>query len=184
MGNMGYPVVTRLGINQFWYKNWYSDTSYMLNFKQDLIFQDLLKLYIDYGLTFTNNIFFNNYFFMSSRKNVKKENFFLKNLKHYRRFFFSNEILGIEHSYFLRYKTGEYFPMRLWLMRYSNWIIIFFNCFKPIKKKPQKNNFVKKEVHAVSPDLAFKNNKHYLKRFTLMYLFLNKTIKKSIHYNF
>ena len=38
MGNMGYPVITRLGINQFWYKNWYTDSDFMLNFKQDLIF--------------------------------------------------------------------------------------------------------------------------------------------------
>jgi len=112
MGNMGYPVITRLGINQFWYKNWYTDSDFMLNFKQDLIFQELLKFYLNYGLTFTSNLFFNPYFFTKSLRNVSTD-YFSKNLKFYRRFFFSNYTLGIEHSYFLRYKTGEYFPLRL-----------------------------------------------------------------------
>ena len=84
----------------------------MLSFKQDLIFQDLLKFYLNYGLTFSSNLFFNPYFFAKSLRKYNVD-YFTKNLKFYRRFFFSNDTLGIEHSYFLRYKTGEYFPLRL-----------------------------------------------------------------------
>ena len=32
---MGYPVITRLGINQMWYKYWYSDKAYATNIIQD-----------------------------------------------------------------------------------------------------------------------------------------------------
>ena len=84
----------------------------MFSFKQDIIFQTLLKAYLSYGLTFSSNIFFNPYFYSKATRRFK-ENIFLKNLKFYRRFYFSNVTLGIEHSYFLRYRTGEYFPLRL-----------------------------------------------------------------------
>jgi hypothetical protein len=180
---MGYPVITRLGISQFWYKNWYTDSNYMLSSKQDALFQILLKSYLSYGLTFPSNIFFNTYFFSKSIRHFK-ENFFLKNLKFYRRFFFSNVTLGIEHSYFLRYRTGEYFPLRLWMLRYSKWIIIFFNCFKPIKKKPKKRYRVIKEAHAVSTDLRYTHLNSRFNRFKLVYIFLKQQYFKNNRYEF
>jgi hypothetical protein len=183
MGNMGYPVITRLGISQFWYKNWYTDSNYMFSFKQDSLFQTLLKAYLSYGLTFPSNIFFNPYFYSKLSRRFK-EDYFLKNLKFYRRFYFSNVPLGIEHSYFLRYRTGEYFPLRLWMLRYSKWIIIFFNCFKPIKKKSKKKRRIVKEAHAVSSDLRYLSRTTHFNRFKLVYLFLKQNYFKYNSYNF
>ena len=114
MGNMGYPVVTRVGLNQFWYKHWYSNsnTHYFLNFKQDLAITKLFRMYLQYGLTFSNSIFFHELFYNNRFKSLRTDTV-VENLKYFRRFYFSNDNLGIEHSYFLRYKTGEYFPLRL-----------------------------------------------------------------------
>lgn len=170
---MGYPVITRLGLSQFWYRHWYSDSNknYFLNFKQDIMFTHLLKMYLQYGLTFNNSLFFHELYFNKNSKQIRL-NIILKNLKYYRRFYFSNDNLGIEHSYFLRYKTGEYFPLRLWVIKYSGWLILSFNCFKPVKRKISKRKIVKSEYYALSHSLNSHNCKYKYKRFKLIFLLL------------
>ena len=177
---MGYPVITRLGISQFWYNHWYSDSNhtYLKNFKQDQTFIRLFKLYIKYGLTFSNTVFFHEHFFNKQSRSTRT-NSFIKNLKYYRRFYFSNEKLGIEHSYFLRYRTGEYFPLRLWLIKYSGWIIICFNSFKPIKKKSINQNKSKSEYYGLSTSLNYNKDKLKFNRFKLIYLYINNQVKRD-----
>ena len=58
---MGNPVITRLGINQFWYKHWYSDTTTSQNIKQDDSFEKLINIYLNYGLSFNTNPFIHEY---------------------------------------------------------------------------------------------------------------------------
>jgi hypothetical protein len=183
---MGYPVVTRLGLNQFWYKHWYgkSTSLYFYNFKQDLSFIKLFKMYLNYGLTFSSPVFFHEFFFNNNYKKIRLDIIF-KNLKYFRRFYFSNYNLGIEHSYFLRYRTGEYFPLRLWIIKYSNWLILSFNCFKPVKKKYGSNIFIKEEFYAVTSNLLYNRDKSKYNRFKLVFLFLKKyNYGKSSVYNF
>lgn len=134
---MGYPVINRLGTTQFWYKHWQPNTN--LNFKEnlqhDIIFQELLKFYINYGLTTKINFFFNEYWYS---KNKKKNRFFISDIKtnkFYRRYYYTNFTLSIEHSFFIRHQIGEYFPLRVWILKYSGWIILSFKCFKPLKSK-------------------------------------------------
>lgn len=178
---MGYPVVTRLGLNQFWYKHWYSDLNFKENLKQDRSFVSLLKFYLNYGLMFSTNIFFHEYFFNRNLKNIRLSNI-STNMKFFRKFYFSNSLLGIEHSYFLRYKTGEYFPLRIWLIKYSNWIILNFNCFKPIKSKGKFKKSINKEFSAISPNFSMNYANVSFKRYKILYLFLKTNV---VHlYNF
>ena len=79
----------------------------------------ILKLYLRYGLTTTSDVFFNKFFFNKKVKNINT-GIYNKNLKFFRKFFYSNKLLNIEHSYLLRIKTGEYFPLRVWLISYEN----------------------------------------------------------------
>lgn len=169
---MGYPVITRLGLNQFWYKHWYSDvsTNYFLNFKQDLMFTQLFKTYLNYGLSFRSSLFFHEFFFSKNYKEIRLRLLF-KNLKYFRRFYFSHDKLGIEHSYFLRYRTGEYFPLRLWVLKYSNWVLLCFSCFKPIKKKLKKLKKLKDESYALSVNLQFSRSNIKYNRYKLIFLF-------------
>jgi len=69
-------------------------------------------MYLNYALTFNNNIFFHEYFFSKKSKNLRLEPKTYA-LKHYRNFSYSNDVLTIEHSFLLRIPSGEYFPMRL-----------------------------------------------------------------------
>ena len=179
---MGYPVITRLGLNQFWYKHWYSDKNKNENIQQDKIFTDLINLYLNYGLTYQNNIFFHEYFFSKSYKNQRLFN--LKyNLKYFRHFSYFNEVVGIEHSFFIRNHLGEYFSMRKWHIKYNNWVIIIFNCFRPLKMKEKSlNNLKKKEVSAVAS--GFKYNSFFLNRFKLLYIYIKRRCSYPLSYRF
>ena len=186
MGNMGYPIVTRLGLNQFWYRHWYSNSNknYFFNSKQDVIFTKLFKMYLSYGLTFSSSIFFHELFYNNKLKNLRTSTE-VNNLKYFRRFYFSNDSLGIEHSYFLRYKTGEYFPLRLWIIKYSNWVIICFNCFKPVKGKQGSKSLTKREHYSLSPDLRLDKKAFKFNRFKLIFIFFKKNFfNKQLTYSF
>lgn len=183
---MSYPVIARLGINQFWYKHWYSDTNslYKFNTKQDRVITKLFKMYINYGATVSTPLFFNKKFF-NKKFNYINLNTKIKNFKYYRRFYFSNESLSIEHSYLLRYRTGEYFPLRLWIIKYSNWILVCFNCFKPVKSKILKNKIFKKNYQALSTKFSNYNTNVNFRRYKLLFLyFKTKNFTKNSRYLF
>lgn len=172
---MGYPVVTRLGINQFWYRHWYTDTFYKQNCHQDLIFERFVMLYINYGTTFKNNIFIHEYWYSKPSKVIRTLP--LKSyMKHYRRFYYSNTLLGIEHSFLLRNHSGEYFPMRCWILKYNNWVILSLKFFKPLKIKTQRNEANKKlSVSSITTELNYNLEKN--PRFNLFYSYMFKRAK-------
>ena len=158
MGNMGHPVITRLGVNQFWYKHWYSDSSKQLNLKQDDSLSLLLDLYLNYGLTFKSNPFIHEYWYKKFSKKIRTYEQEKKNTKFFRRFYYTNTNLSIEHSYLIRHKTGEYFPMRHWVMKYGGWIVLQVHWFKPWKVKYKKSQSKKKAsfIGAVSRPRVYK----------------------------
>ena len=59
------------------------------------------------------------------------------NSRFFRRYFYTNDTLSIEHSYLIRNKTPEFFPMRTWIMKYAGWVIFSVQWFKPLKIKPK-----------------------------------------------
>ena len=135
---MSYPIITRLGINQFWYRHWYTDKLYSSSINQDFSIKLLLKTFLKYGLYQLNNIFIHEYWYNKKFKTKRYNKFFIQNTIFFRRFYFSNNIVGVEHSYLIRKVTPEYFPMKLWLFRYNNWVIISWHWFKPQKTNKKK----------------------------------------------
>ena len=173
---MSNPVITRLGINQFWYKHWYSDKFFSENLKQDISINNLVKLYLDYGLTFNSNPLVHDYWYKPTLKKLK-QTFLKKKMLSYRRFFYTNQALDIDHSYLLRNKTGEYFPMKFWLFRYSGWVIFSVKWFKPFKVSKKTRFFSKTHLNVSSIFEVSKthNNLTNLKRLKIIiYLFLKK----------
>lgn len=135
---MGNPVSTRLGVNQFWYRHWYTDSTKRLNLKQDESFEKLVAFYLQYGLTAQTNLFVHEYWYKRNLKNVRVVVQSKFNSRFFRRFFYTNDALGIEHSYLIRNKTAEYFPMRTWILRYGGWLIFSVQWFKPLKTKANR----------------------------------------------
>lgn len=135
---MGNPVSTRLGIRQFWYRHWYTDSTRTLNLKQDEAFEELISIYLQYGITIKTNPLVHEYWYRRQLKNIRVTAQTKINSQYYRRFFYTNDVLSIEHSYLIRNKTAEYFPMRTWILRYGGWLVFSVQWFKPLKIKTKK----------------------------------------------
>lgn len=93
---------------------------------------------MNYGLTRINNPYIHEYWYNNKLKNTRTLP--SRSYMHfYKRNFYTHEILGIEHTFLIRHKTGEYFPFKSWYLSYNNWIIIVLHWFKPNKKKRRLN---------------------------------------------
>lgn len=184
IGNMGNPVITRLGINQFWYKHWYSDTTTSLNIKQDDSFEQLINVYLNYGLSFNTNPFIHEYWYRKSAQKVRVSEHVKNNMRFFRRFFYTNDNLSIEHTYLIRNQSGEYFPMRTWVLKYGGWIIILIHWFKPIKTKrvQSRNSGLSSFVGAVSKPTIRTSAIKRLKLVTLNLLLAGKKNFNTYHF--
>ena len=181
LGNMGNPISTRLGVNQFWYKHWYTDSSKSLELKQDDALEKLISFYLQYGLSFQTNPFVHEYWYRKNTKTVRVITQSRNNSRFFRRFFYTNDVLGIEHSYLIRNKTPEYFPMRTWVFKYAGWVIFSVQWFKPLKVKAKRGLTARSSsyVGAVAKPTT---NSVVSKRVKLLLLFLLSTHSK--HYKF
>jgi hypothetical protein len=155
MGNMGFPVITRLGINQFWYNHWVNDFSYKYNSKVVRVALDSIYMYFKFGVTLINSLNVSSYWFPKSVKTkaiskIKAD----KNL-YFRRKFVINERFSVNVSWDFNKTVGEYFPMRTWFMRYSNWTVIFTFWFKPIKNTSK--NIVSDPIPNARRSVRFSN---------------------------
>jgi hypothetical protein len=178
---MGNPVSTRLGVNQFWYKHWYTDSSKSLELKQDDALEKLIAFYLQYGLSFQTNPFLHEYWYRKNIKAVRIVTQSKNNSRFFRRFFYTNDTLGIEHSYLIRNKTPEYFPMRTWVFKYAGWVIFSVQWFKPLKvKSPHK--FTARSSSYVGSVAKPTPNVLLSKRIKLMLLLLHSTGKNSYRF--
>lgn len=144
IGNISNPIVTRLGINQYWYRHWYSDkiANQSTNIHTDNLIAKLLHIYLNYGLFFKKNIILNSYWF-SFKKTLKTQYINIRHKKLFRHYHYKNTNVNFEHAYSIRINSGEYFPMKTIYLRYRYWYIICMHWFKPIKKKTNINKIRK-----------------------------------------
>ena len=183
---MGNPTITRLGTQQFWYHHWYSDSSHALNLQQDKLFENLLNIYLTYGLRIPSHLFVHEYWY--ANKNLfKRTRIDFLNSKHhlfYRKYYYLNNVVGIEHNFLIRNNTPEYFPLRLWLFKYNNWIILNITWFKPLKGK---NKPAKHQMSASAANVLHKTTSKFYKsyRLKLLLLFFSLQVQsKAKEYNF
>jgi hypothetical protein len=137
MGNLSNPSINRWGLNLFWYKIWYSDKNYAPSLHQDHILTKLIEIYLMYGILLNNNMFIHKFWYYY--KFFKTKNYYNEhNIKYYRLMNFKSVAMNINSSYTVRIKIKNIYIMKIWLLRYHNWIIINFYCFQPPKKKFNK----------------------------------------------
>lgn len=131
---MSSPTINRWGLNTFWYHFWYTDKYYTKYIQQDALFIKLLNLYLYFGLYTPRSFFYKPYWFYKKNtpNNVSK---------YFRYITVKNRILHTVSTYRLRSTLSDIYPMRLWFLRYSGWIIInvyWFQPFKPVRKITRK----------------------------------------------
>jgi hypothetical protein len=174
---MSNPSINRWGINTFWYSFWYSDNRYSENLKQDSLFIKLLNLYLYYGVNTSINIFANVYWYSKQFKTLHL-------LPYSRQLTFKNPLLQTQSSYSLRHKTDSIYPMKLWLLKYNNWLVINLYWFQPFKKKHRKtqnDKLVMTDLFGIHETKTFNS---LIKIKTLFSVnFFNK-INKKFYYQF
>ena len=153
--------------------------------KEDNTITTLVSFYLNHGIIFKSNPFIHEYWYKKTNKNTHQNirivNQQLINLQAFERFFYTNERLGIEHSYLIRHRTGEYFPMRIWLMRYGRWLFLSVHWFKPLKVKSNSLHKRKKLIGSVWQSTVSTNS---IRRLTLLKHFTNSMIIKQWSYTF
>lgn len=153
---------------------------------QDKLIETFITWYFSYGLCFWKNPLVSNYWYSMDSKFLTS-NFFYFNMRYLRRYFYENDIVGVEHSFFLRNHSGEYFPFRLWLFRFYGWLIISVSWFKPRKTKRKKLFKNDKKYRQVSSFSFLKNSIQrniLLRSKILLFFFLKKIQKLQIPYEF
>jgi len=171
---MGNPNITRLGKIQMWYKNHYSDFSYVSNFKKLRTFEQLLNTYFNYGLLFQSNTLLAHFWYKNPfLKSSINQSLPTKTTLYFRKYYYAHKTLSIEHSYFLRLKTREFFPLRLYVLKYNNWVIISVQWFKPLKHNlVNKSNMNRQGMKKSNSTIIFKDNKFFQKKYKRLRLLL------------
>ena len=125
---MSNPCINRWGLNTFWSNMWFTDFNYSSTYRQDSIFIKLIELYLFYGLNLTYNVFTNRYWYSTYFDHLA--------IKSYRRWVIRKpNQFGEIMKYSLRQEADCLFPMKIWLMRYDNWLVINQYWFNPLKRK-------------------------------------------------
>jgi hypothetical protein len=153
MGNTSNPVINRVGIIQPWSTNYI--TSKKSSFKSKWVnsLTTLLTSYMLYGVNFQSNIFLHEYWYKKNKalRNLPSKMY----MQYYKRFFYTNSTLSIEHSFLIRKKTNEFFNFRPWVFLYNNWFIVIICWYKP----PKPHNSAMAEDTAFSDKVVSRKNK-------------------------
>lgn len=187
---MSNPCLNRWGSSTFWSVFWYSDNYYAKNLQQDRIFEKLLNIYLFYGLQTKSTFFLSNYWFYSKSFN---SNLSLKspmtNLNNYFRWFeYYDSGLGKKFKDCLREKTTDVYMMKLWILKFVNWIVINVYWFKPIKGPEPLNRHrdLKRSTHDHTfLSIGRENNTtniHRLKLLASQHFF--KLLNQKLYYKF
>lgn len=134
---MSNPSVNRWGLNTFWYTFWATDNRYSSNLNQDKIFTQLISIYLFYGINLRLNIFSNRYW-------LYNQHYPLTLISYYRPVTRIGRQFGELIRYSLRQEADCVFPMKLWILKYNNWVIINQYWFHPLKRGSV--NFRKKSL--------------------------------------
>ena len=134
---MGNPLINRWGSNIFWPNLWYSDKNYSNNVKQDHLLIKLIKLYFFFGIQLPKHLFISPYWYYTLKPLIK--NFRTQiTTKYYRSYSKKVSRDGERSKYKVRNAIKDIFPMKIWIFKFSNWLIVNFYWFQPVKKSARR----------------------------------------------
>lgn len=139
LGNMSNPLINRWGSNLIWYHFWYADKTYGKQVQQDRIFSKLLEMYLTYGIETHYNHFTSIYWYKKIKKNIPVTSY-------YRHVTITRPLIRITTTFRLRKSMIDYYRMRIWILRYSNWLIINMYWFHPNKNKKMVQKVIQKNI--------------------------------------
>ena len=178
---MSNPLINRWGSNLIWYHFWYADKTYGKQLQQDRIFSKLLETYLTYGLETHHNHFSSLYWFKRSKKNIPTESY-------YRHVTIRRPLIKIVTTFRLRNSMTDFYRMRVWIMRYGNWLVINMYWFHPNKsrKVARKLIYKDKEYDYANTNNSFKSTtcRRLLSIYSLTNFYTLNSVTKQPHYVF
>lgn len=131
MGNINNPIVTRSGVNVFWYHFWYSYKTYNTRVHKNKLVLNLIKIFLRYGLNLPKNIFFSKYWFRNYKTIYKPKHYFRWSV-------FINNLSGLESKHRLRLTSNLFYKSKTHLFIYNKWLIIITQWFDPDKRRAHR----------------------------------------------
>lgn len=143
MGNISNPGINRWGSNLFWYNFWFSDKKKNQNIHLDFLLNELLYVYIKYGLYSNKSIFLNKLRFFNFEKQISlyqktHDSVYFRSVE------FKNRVLNETNILKIRINKKNIYKSRLWILKYQSWIVLNYYCFQPLTKKNKKKKVFKK----------------------------------------
>ena len=131
---MSNPLLNRWGSNIYWLKYWYTDINYSANLQHDRFTEQLLFTYLFFGATTYRNLFYHRYWYQNL--NAK----FLPRITYLRQFYYRpfTRFNLVDEDYTLstiRHQSSDFYRMRVWILKFSNWFVVNSYWFQPLKKK-------------------------------------------------
>ena len=178
---MSNPLINRWGSNLMWYHFWYSDTTYGKQLQQDRIFSKLLETYLTYGLETHHNHFMSLYWYKRLKQSIPI-------LTYYRQMTMTRSQIGVVTTFKLRKSMIDFYRMRIWILRYSNWLIINMYWFHPNKNRKVTQKLIQNstEYDYVNTNNVFKPTtcRRLLSIHSLTNLYTLNDASKHSHYIF
>lgn len=180
---MSHPSINRWGLNLFWYNLWYTDKHYSFWLHQDKLFTMFFSTYVNYGLMYPFNPLLHKYWYS---KNIflgpSYEN--THNTKYFRTGSFKDTRVNAATLYVTRSNVQHMYVSKVWLLRYGNWFILNFYCFRPRESTLVVRLKSKKKKKYIT-SLIFEDHESYrmLQRikFILSYYYLQRLGTKSFY---
>lgn len=176
---MSNPCINRWGLNALWHHYWYSDSKYHLNLQHDSIFLELLKIYLNYGNSFTSLFFWNQFWYKNSTKPARPNmNQFYRWLPTY------SELLKTTSTYRYRIVSQERFDTRINVLKFNSWYVINFYWFQPDKGANRRRKEARLSIHANPLFITSRSNSALTKLTKLKTLTNSLAALPSQTYNF
>lgn len=128
---MNNPNISRHGAVQYWLNMWFTDFNFSSTLHADNLFDKLLTFYINFGFNEYYDRHYHNYWYRKTFYGHKK---FYNDM--YNSYFRPFEAPMPDNMGFIRGKFRVFplvYPLRTWVYRFNNWVIIQFVWFSPAK---------------------------------------------------
>jgi hypothetical protein len=169
MAQIGSVIANRTGNMNYWNTHWWADKNYSFSLHQDILIKNFLPFFYIYGFFFNSHPWQNRrWVFNLTQLPIRNKLFFSK---FYRVIVLKNNLFETTNKLInINYKF--LYPLKIWILRYQKWLIIFWFFYKAFQKSNifRKFKFLKRHLN---PGVLKKNQVFFLLRYKHLVKFKN-----------
>lgn len=160
MGQISLPVLNRTGYSTFWQSVWDEKHNFNRSLKEDYLLRSIIP-YFFFDRVSKQKQFLN--------FEVVNSSLILKDLEYWTQFQEPLKLYSKITTYVWRKKKLPYYVLKIWILKFQTWLLIFFSMYSPIKfyslftKRKKKYNLSKHFGYYYMFLISLKYNNNYLK---------------------